>query len=97
MSGSDHQESEIGMISIVDKVKKVKSLKGHEAAIVSIKQVKQLLVSGSYDQSVIIWDVEQSMQLQRIQDSSNSISTLILIDSTLIVTDLDSNIHFYSL
>jgi hypothetical protein len=37
MTGSDHQESEIGMLEISKEGKKIKSLKGHEAAIVSIK------------------------------------------------------------
>lgn len=70
-----------GEIHVYDtELKKLKTLKGHKNSVSSLIQLKNgNLVSGSFDNTIKIWDIEKEQCIQTLSDHTASVRSLCLL------------------
>ena len=56
-------------------------MEGHSAAVVSILSLddNQTLISGSYDQEIIVWNYNTGLPIQKLGAHTNSVMSLCIL------------------
>lgn len=73
-------------------------LEGHTGAVNSISESPsgKILISGSWDGTAIVWDLDTQTALYKLEGHSHAVSTIAIDDERFITGSQDRNIHFWS-
>ena len=69
-----------------------KTLNGHTSAVISVFATNNLIISGSWDKSIKIWDINSHKCINTLNGHTNWVNSVFAINNLIISGSLDKSI-----